>query len=79
METVKNKYKNIRHEHLKSVFKDINFILSLKQPNNLYKELASSRFTSNFRNIRKPGTNKCSDKRCKISQDYLNKTNKFAM
>ena len=30
-------------------------------------------------NIRKPGTYKCSDKRCKICQNYLNKTNKFTM
>ena len=62
MQTVKNKFENIRNEHLKSIYKDRNFILSLKQPNNLYRELASSRFISNFKNIRKPGTYKCSDK-----------------
>ena len=53
--------------------------MSLKQPKNLYRELISSRFISSFKNIRKPGTYKCSDKRCKICQNYLNETNKFTM
>ena len=34
---------------------------------------------SNFKNIRKLGTYKCSDKTCKICQNYLNETNKFTM
>ena len=34
MKTVKNKFKNIRNEHLRSIYKDTNFILSLKQPKN---------------------------------------------
>ena len=71
MQTVKNKFKNIRNGHLKSIYKDTNFMLSLKQPKNLYRELAYSRFISNFKNIRKPGTYKCNDKRCKICQSYL--------
>ena len=53
--------------------------MSLKQPKNLYRELISSRFISSFKNIRKPGTYKCSDKRWKIYQNYLNETNKFTM
>ena len=79
MQTVKNKFKNMRNEHLKSIYKDTNFILSLKQPKNLYRELTSSRFISNFKNIRKPGTYRCSDKRCKICQNYLNEANKFTV
>ena len=79
MQTVKNKFKNMRNEHLKSVYKDTNFILSLKQPKNLYRELTSSRFISNFKNIRKPGTYRCSDKRCKICQNCLNEANKFTV
>ena len=79
METVKNKFKNISNEHLKSIYKDTNFILSLKQPKKFYRELASSIFISNFKNIRKPVTYKCSDKRCKMFQNYLNETNKFTM
>ena len=55
------------------------WILSLKQPKNLYRELASSRHISNLKNIRKPVTYKWSDKRCKICQIYLNETNKFTM
>ena len=39
--------------------------------------MASSRFMPNFKKTRKPGTYKCSDKRCKICQNYLNETNKF--
>ena len=78
METVKNKFKNIRNEHLKSIDKDTNFVLSLKQPKNLYRELASSRLISNFEN-RKSRNYKCSDKRCKICQSYLNETNKFTV
>ena len=35
METVKNKFKNIRNEHLKSIDKDTNFVLSLKQAKKL--------------------------------------------
>ena len=66
MQAVKNKFKNIRNEHLKSIYTDMNFILSLEQPKNLYRELASSRFISNFKNIRKQGIYKCSDERCKI-------------
>ena len=53
--------------------------MSLKQPKNLYRELAFSKFISNFKNIRKLGTYKCSGKRCKICQSYLNETNKFTM
>ena len=66
MQKMKKKFKNINNEHLQSLHKDKNFILSLKQPNNLYKELASSRFVSNLKNISKPGTYECSDKRCKV-------------
>ena len=79
MQTVKNKFKNIRNEHLKSIYKDGNFILSLKQPENLYRQLASFRFISNFKNIRKAGTYKRSYKRCKIFQNNLNEINKFTM
>ena len=79
IQTVKNKFKKLRNAHLKSIYKDTNFILSLKQPKNLYRELASSRFISNLKHIRKPGTYKCNDKRCKICQIYLNETNKFPM
>ena len=59
---MKNKLENIKNDCLKSIDKKKNFILSLKQPKKLYRELASSRFISNFKNIRKPGTYKCSDK-----------------
>ena len=41
--------------------------------------MTSSIFISSFKNIRKPGTYKWSDKRCKICQSYLNETNKFTM
>ena len=34
---------------------------------------------SKFRNIRKRGTYKCNDKRCKICQNYSNETNKFTI
>ena len=63
MQTVKNKFKNIKNERLRSI----------------HKELTSSRFISSFKNIKKPGTYKCSGKRCKICQNYLNETNKFIM
>ena len=43
----------------------------------MFRELASSRFISNFKSVRKPGTYKCSDKRCKMCQNYLNETNEF--
>ena len=79
MQTMKSEFKNIRKEHLRSIYKDTNFILSLKQPKYLYRELTSSRFISSFKNIRKPGTYKRSYKRCKIFQNYLNETNKFTM
>ena len=39
MQTVKNKFKNIKNELLKFIHKDTNFILSLKQPKNLYSKL----------------------------------------
>ena len=74
-----NKLKNIRNEHRKSIYKDMIFILSLKEPKNLNRELTSSRFISNFKSIWKPGTYKCIDKRWKICQNYLNETNKFKM
>ena len=32
MQTAKNKFKNIRNDHRKSIYKDTNFIQSLKQP-----------------------------------------------
>ena len=41
--------------------------------------MASSRFISNFKSIKKPLTYKCGDKRCKICQNYLNETNIFTM
>ena len=43
MQTVKSKFKSIRNEHLKSIYKDTNFILSLKPTKNLHRELAFSR------------------------------------
>ena len=43
----------------------------------IHRDLPSSNFISNFKTIRKPETYKCSDKRCKICQNYLNETNKF--
>ena len=49
MKTVAKMFKNIRNEYLKSVYKDKNFILSLKQSKNSYRELASSRFISYFK------------------------------
>ena len=80
IQTVKNKFKNIRNEHLKSICKDTNYILSsLKQPKKLHRKLASSRFISNFKNIRKPGSYKWSDERFKICQNDLNETCKFTM
>ena len=79
MQTLKNKFENISNEHLISIYKKSNFILPLKLQKNLYVELASSRFLSNFKNIRKPGTCKWSDTRCKICQNYLNEGNKFTM
>ena len=79
MELAKNKFQNIRNETLRSIYKDTSFILSLKQPKSLLRELTSSRFISNFKNIRKPRTYKCSDKRCKTCQNYLNESNKFTM
>ena len=41
--------------------------------------MASSRFTSNFENIRKPRTYKCSDKRSQKYPNYLNETKTFTM
>ena len=46
-----NKLKNIRNEHRKSIYKDMIFILSLKEPKDLNRELTSSRFISNFKSI----------------------------
>ena len=79
MQTVKNKFKNIRNEHFKSIYKDTNFILFLKQPKNFHRDLESYRFISNLKNIRKPGTYKCSDEQCKICQICLNEANSFTM
>ena len=41
--------------------------------------MASSKFISNVKNIRKPETYKCNDKRCEVCQNYLNETNEFKM
>ena len=80
MQTVKNKFENIRNEHLQSIYKATNFILSLKQRKEIVQRTgAFYRFTSSFKNIREPATYKCSDKRCTICQNYLNETNKFTM
>ena len=79
MQTVKSKFKNIRNEHLKSIYKDMNFIVSLTKPKTLYWKLTSSRFISDFKIIRKPETYICIDKRCKICQNYLNETNKITI
>ena len=78
MKTIKQKFQNIQNEDLKDIFKDTNFVLSLKQPKNIYRELSSSKFTST-RTIIEPGTYKCKDKRCKICQLYLNETKQFLM
>ena len=45
----------------------------------MYRVLVPSRFISSFKNNRKPWTYKWSDKRCKVSENYLNETNKFVM
>ena len=60
-------FKNIRNKHLKYIYKIRDFILSLKKKKkNLYWELGSSRFVSNFKSSRKPGTYEHSGKRSKI-------------
>ena len=64
MQTAKNNLKNIRNEQLRSIHKDTNLILSLKQPKTLDGDSTSSRLISSFKNIKKPGTYKYSDKRC---------------
>ena len=74
MQTVKNKLKNKRNEHLKSIYKDTNFIVSLKQPKNSYRELAYFRFISNFKN-REPINAVVKD--AKLWKNYLDETNKF--
>ena len=79
MQTVKNKFKNIRNVHLRSIYKDANFTLCLKQLKRLYRELTCSGFISSFKTIRKPGAYKYSDKRCSMCQNYLNETKKFTM
>ena len=62
MQTVNNKFKNIWNEHLRSIYQDANFALSLKQPKNLHRELTSSRFIlSSSKNIRKQGTYNAKD------------------
>ena len=35
---MKNKFENVRNEHIQSKYKDMNLIFYLKQPKNLYKE-----------------------------------------
>ena len=79
MQAVENKLKNISNAHLKSIYKDSNFILSLKQLKTLYRKWTSTRFVSNFKKIKKPVTYKCSGKRCEIFENYLNETDKFTM
>ena len=41
--------------------------------------MTSHRFIPSFKNFRKPGTYKCSVKRYKICQSYLNEANKLTM
>ena len=61
-----NTFKSIKNKQLQSLHKDKriikNFILFLKQPKKVYKELASSK----LKNIRKPGTYECTDKKCNV-------------
>ena len=76
----KTSLKYIRNEHLQSIYKATHFIQSLKQQQKIVQRTgAFYRFISNFKNIRKPANYKCSDKRCKMCQNYLNETNKFTM
>ena len=59
IKTIKEKFNNIRNNDLKEIFKESNFILSLRQPKNLYQELVSSKFLSDNNYVKKPGTYKC--------------------
>ena len=79
IKTIKEKFNNIRPEDLKDLFKERNFILSLRLPKNLYKELVSSKFLSSNTYLKKPGTYKCNDSRCYLPQIYLNTTDRFVM
>ena len=79
IKTIKEKFNNIRSEELKEIFKESNFILSLRQSKNLYKKLVSSKFLSSSIYLKKPGTYKCNDSRCKVCQIYLNTTDRFVM
>ena len=79
IKTIKEKINNIRSEELKEIFKESNFILLLIQPKNLYKELISAKFLSSNIYLKKPGTSKCNDSRCKVCQIYLNTTDRFVM
>ena len=53
MQTVKNKFKNIMNEHLRSIYKDTNFILSQQQPKNLHRELTCSRLYQVLKTLEK--------------------------
>ena len=77
-QTVKSKFRNIRKEHLKSIKIQISYCLRNNQKK-LYRDLLSSGFISNFKNIRQPGTFKCNDKRCKICSDYSHETDTFTI
>ena len=71
----KTKERNTFNLHIKI---QISYCLWSNQKS-LYRQLASFRFISNFKNNRKAAICKCSDKRCKIFQNNLNKINKFTM
>ena len=65
-------------DELKETFDECNFILSHKQPKNLLKLLAPTPFPKS-RPTSKPDcpVSKCSDKRCKICQMYLQFVSSF--
>ena len=79
MQTVKNKPKNIRNKYLKFICKDKNFILSLKQPKNVHKELAPSSFISILKTLENQELiykMQRIEKMQNIYQIYLNEINK---
>ena len=77
-QVAENLLNNSNNERLKDAFKDTKIINSIRQPPNLLRELCNSQFLSHDnKKLQLKGLFRCTDKRCKICQLYINECNSF--
>lgn len=69
--------KDSRNERVNTIFGNSKILLALKQPPNLLRQISKAELNSIKNNAVENGIFKCTDKRCKLCQLYIQECNSF--